>query len=84
MKIPRLFLNEKGLPERPWFKNQVYAPGAYTGYGAKPIAAVREYMDEKKWTEAEGQVPQVAEVISRVAAGINQAAEDLEKAVGKN
>jgi len=45
LRIPRLFLNEKGLPERPWFKNQIYAPGAYTGYGAKPIAAVREYMD---------------------------------------
>ena len=84
MKIPRLFLNEKGLPERPWFKNQVYAPGAYTGYGAKPIAAVREYMDEKKWTEADRQVPQVAEIITRVAAGINQAADDLEKAVGTN
>jgi N-acetylated-alpha-linked acidic dipeptidase len=83
-KISRSFLNEKGLPGRPWFKNQVYAPGAYTGYGAKPIAAVREYMDEKKWTEADGQVPQVAEVIVRVAAGINQAADDLEKAVGKN
>jgi N-acetylated-alpha-linked acidic dipeptidase len=41
LKISRLFLNEKGLPERPWFKNQIYAPGAYTGYGAKPIAAVR-------------------------------------------
>jgi len=26
-----------------WFKHQVYAPGAYMGYGAKPIAAVREY-----------------------------------------
>ena len=63
LKVPRLFLNEKGLPERPWFKNQIYAPGAYTGYGAKPIAAVREYMDEKKWKEAEEQVPGVAKVI---------------------
>ena len=83
-KISRSFLNEKGLPGRPWFKNQVYAPGAYTGYGAKPIAAVREYMDEKKWTEADRQVPQVAEIITRVAAGINQAADDLETAVGTN
>src|SRR5271170_77119 len=31
LRISRLFLNEKGLPERPWFKNQIYAPGAYTG-----------------------------------------------------
>jgi len=25
-----------------------YAPGAYRGYGSKPIPAVREYMDAKK------------------------------------
>jgi N-acetylated-alpha-linked acidic dipeptidase len=80
-RVPRLFLNEKGLPERPWFKNQIYAPGAYTGYGAKPIAAVREYMDEKKWAEAEGQVPQVAQVILNVAAGIEKAAQDFETAM---
>ena len=83
LRIPRLFLNEKGLPERPWFKNQIYAPGAYTGYGAKPIAAVREYMDEKKWKEAEAQVPQVAEVVERVAAGIDGAADALERAASQ-
>jgi N-acetylated-alpha-linked acidic dipeptidase len=81
--ISRLFLNEKGLPERPWFKNQIYAPGAYTGYGAKPIAAVREYMDEKKWKEADEQIPMVADVIDHVATGIDQAAADLESALGK-
>ena len=75
-----MFLNEKGLPERPWFKNQIYAPGAYTGYGAKPVAAVREYMDEKKWKEADAQIPMVSQVIDNVAAGINKAAEDLEAA----
>ena len=83
LRVPRLFLNQKGLPERPWFKNQIYAPGAYTGYGAKPIAAVREYMDEKKWIEAEGQVPQVAQVIENVAAGIGKAADDLEAALAQ-
>jgi N-acetylated-alpha-linked acidic dipeptidase len=83
LRIPRLFLNEKGLPERPWFKNQVYAPGAYTGYGAKPIAAVREYMDQKKWKEAEGQVPQVAQVMENVAAGIGKAADALEEALAR-
>jgi N-acetylated-alpha-linked acidic dipeptidase len=83
LRVPRLFLNQKGLPGRPWFKNQIYAPGAYTGYGAKPIAAVREYMDEKKWIEAEGQVPQVAQVIENVAVGIGKAADDLEAALAQ-
>jgi N-acetylated-alpha-linked acidic dipeptidase len=83
LRIPRLFLDEKGLPERPWFKNQVYAPGAYTGYGAKPMAAVREYMDAKKWNEADAQIPRIAQVIGNVAAGIEQVAVDLEAAVGR-
>ncbi len=80
LHVSRLFLNEKGLPDRPWFKNQVYAPGAYTGYGAKPIAAVREYMDEKKWSDAEAQIPMVAAVLVKVAGGIDKAAADLEAA----
>jgi N-acetylated-alpha-linked acidic dipeptidase len=83
IRVPRLFLNEKGLPERPWFKNQIYAPGAYTGYGAKPIAAVREYMDEKKWKEADAQIPGVAQVIENAAAGISKAADELESAVSQ-
>ena len=74
-------MNDKGLPERPWFKNQIYAPGAYTGYGAKPVAAVREYMDEKKWSEADAQIPMVAHVIENIAAGITKAADDLDAAV---
>ena len=81
VQIQRLFLNQRGLPQRPWFKHQVYAPGAYTGYGAKPVAAIREYMDQKKWREAESQVPMVSEVLARAAAGIDQAAQVLEQAV---
>jgi N-acetylated-alpha-linked acidic dipeptidase len=81
MQISRMFLNDAGLPERPWFKNQIYAPGAYTGYDARPIAAVREYMDEKKFVEANGQIPQVSEAILRASAGIAKAAGDLDRAV---
>ena len=83
IQIQRTFLAEKGLPERPWFKHQVYAPGAYTGYGAKPIAAVREYMDQEKWKEADAQVPMVGQVLENVAGAIGKAADDLEKAVGQ-
>jgi hypothetical protein len=41
-------------------------------------------MDEKKWKEAEGQVPQVAEVIENVARGIGRAAGDLEQSAQKH
>jgi N-acetylated-alpha-linked acidic dipeptidase len=80
LKVQRAFLTERGLPERPWFKNQVYAPGAYTGYGAKPLAAVREYMDAKKWAEADAEVPGLGKVLDNAAAAIGKAADDLEAA----
>jgi N-acetylated-alpha-linked acidic dipeptidase len=85
MRIQKAFLTERGLPERPWFKHQVYAPGAYTGYGAKPIAAVREYMDQKKWKEADQEVPGIGAVLERVSVAVEKAASDLEKdqAAGK-
>jgi N-acetylated-alpha-linked acidic dipeptidase len=79
MQVQRTFLNEQGLPERPWFKNQIYAPGAYTGYGAKPIAAVREYMDAKRWNDADGQIPAVAGVMQHIAESIQKAATDLDQ-----
>ena len=80
IKVQRAFLTERGLPERPWFKHQVYAPGAYTGYGAKPLAAVREYVDAKEWAKADAQVPGVAKVLEDVAAAIGKAADELEAA----
>ena len=81
LRVSRLFLNPKGLPGRPWFKHQLYAPGAYSGYDAQPAAAVREYMEQKKWREAESQVPMVADAIQAAAAGVDQVARDLEAAV---
>jgi hypothetical protein len=36
-------------------------------------------MDEKKWAEAEAEVPGVAKVFSEVAAAIDKAADDLTK-----
>ncbi len=81
MGVSRLFLDEQGLPERPWFKNMVYAPGAYTGYEASPLAAVREYMDSKQWQEADAQVPRIARSVSNAAAGVAEAAATLEQAL---
>jgi hypothetical protein len=40
-------------------------------------------MDEKKWKEAEAQVPQVAQIIENVAAGIDKAASDFESAMAQ-
>ncbi|HLJ28713.1 MAG TPA: transferrin receptor-like dimerization domain-containing protein [Candidatus Angelobacter sp.] len=82
-KTERLFLSEKGLPGRPWFKHQIYAPGAYTGYAVKTIPAVREALEQSKWTEAEQGVTTVGEILQREATQINQAASELERLSGK-
>jgi N-acetylated-alpha-linked acidic dipeptidase len=61
-----------GLPHRPWFKNMIYAPGAYTGYEAKPLPGVLEAMDRKDWAEAQSQVPREAEALVRETKIVDQ------------
>jgi N-acetylated-alpha-linked acidic dipeptidase len=76
----RRFILDQGLPNRPWFKHQLYAPGFYTGYGVKTIPAVREAIEQKQWTDAEAAIGRVGKVLQDEAALINQAAQALEGA----
>lgn len=80
----RQYLNPQGLPERPWFKHMIYAPGAYTGYGVKTIPAVHEPMDAKNWAAAEAGVPMAAKAIEDEAKLVDQAADTVEKLAGEN
>jgi N-acetylated-alpha-linked acidic dipeptidase len=52
----RALLGEPGLPGRPWYRHMIYAPGLYTGYGAKTLPAVREAVEERHWTDVPGAV----------------------------
>jgi N-acetylated-alpha-linked acidic dipeptidase len=82
LEAERGFLDENGLPERPWFKNQIYAPGAYTGYGVKTIPAVRESIEQKKWSNAEQGSQTVGRVLEHEAELIEEAAKQLEGMAG--
>jgi N-acetylated-alpha-linked acidic dipeptidase len=46
------FLEQRGLPGRPWFRHQIYAPGFYTGYGVKTLPGVREAIEKGDVEEA--------------------------------
>jgi N-acetylated-alpha-linked acidic dipeptidase len=81
MKSGPALTDEAGLPARPWFKNQIYAPGAYTGYEAKPLPGVLEALDRKNWKESESQIPREAEALDRETKIIDAAAAALEGAV---
>ena len=72
----------EGLPGRFWYKHELYAPGAYTGYAAKAIPAVRENLEQKKWAEAEQAASRVAKVLQDESALIATATAKL-GAVGK-
>lgn len=70
-----------GLPRRPWYRHEIYAPGYYTGYGAKTIPGVREAIEEKHWDEAEAQIGVAAKALRDEASVIDSAAAELEQAV---
>jgi N-acetylated-alpha-linked acidic dipeptidase len=68
MHAEQLLTRNEGLPRRPWFRHQIYAPGFYTGYGVKTIPGVREAIEQKQWTEANQQIEIAAKVIEDYAA----------------
>ncbi len=76
--IEHALTNPAGLPGRPWYVHQVYAPGIYTGYGVKTLPAVREAIEQRQWKEAETQIGVVAEVLHHAAAAIDRATGALE------
>lgn len=76
----RDLLSEAGLPGRPWYKHQLYAPGIYTGYGVKTIPGVREAIEQKNWSQATEEIGIVAGVLQKEADSINAAASTLESA----
>ncbi len=75
----RKLTSDQGLPGRPWFKNLIYAPGQYTGYGVKTMPGIREAIEQKKWKEADEQMVRVAAVLQDEANLIDAAATMLEK-----
>ncbi len=70
----RRLLSEAGLPRRPWFRHQIYAPGYYTGYGVKTLPGVREAIEQRNWSEATEQVKMIVTALDALSNQIRQAA----------
>ena len=73
----RKLTNSEGLPNRPWFKHQLYAPGFYTGYAVKTVPAVREAIESKQWKLADDSIVIVSRLLEDEAALISSAAKKL-------
>jgi N-acetylated-alpha-linked acidic dipeptidase len=68
----RQLLVPEGLPERPWFRHTIYAPGEFTGYAAVVVPSVTEAVDI-------GDVQAAQTQLDSVAAALSRASEVLEK-----
>ncbi|HZR22783.1 MAG TPA: transferrin receptor-like dimerization domain-containing protein [Vicinamibacterales bacterium] len=61
----RDLIEPAGLPDRPWYRHVIYAPGLYTGYGVKTIPGVREAVDAGNYTRAAEQATVVIRALRR-------------------
>jgi N-acetylated-alpha-linked acidic dipeptidase len=56
-----------GLPNRPWFRHAIYAPGQYTGYAAVVIPGVNEAIDKHDLERAKRQVELLTAALDRAS-----------------
>ncbi len=61
------FISEAGLPNRPWYRHTIYAPGEYTGYAAVVIPGVNEALSAKNTSLAAQQLTVLTEALTRAA-----------------
>jgi N-acetylated-alpha-linked acidic dipeptidase len=67
-------LNPAGLPQRPWFKHTIYAPGEFTGYAAVVIPGVNEAIDVPDVARAREQLAVLVQALNRSAVVLETAA----------
>jgi N-acetylated-alpha-linked acidic dipeptidase len=79
VQMERHLTSPGGLPRRPWFKHLIYAPGFYTGYGAKTLPGIREGIEASRYEEAEREIGRAAQALKAYAAGVDVVADDLEE-----
>jgi N-acetylated-alpha-linked acidic dipeptidase len=70
-----------GLPRRPWFRNLMYAPGFYTGYGVKTMPGIREAVEERRPDEAQVEAARVTAAVTRLADAVDRASEAVAAAL---
>ena len=79
-RTERTLLLPDGLPRREWYRNQIYAPGSFTGYGAKTLPGVREALESQRYDEANQQARRLAQVLHSMAVQIEDATRLLKQA----
>jgi N-acetylated-alpha-linked acidic dipeptidase len=60
-------LSDAGLPNRPWYRHTIYAPGEFTGYSVQVLPGVNEALDARDRNRAEQQLGVLALALDRAA-----------------
>ena len=66
-------LFESGLPNRPWYRHSIYAPGEYTGYSAVVLPGVNEAIDARNAGLAAQQLTALAQALDHASAVLSSA-----------
>lgn len=77
IRSERTLTRPEGLPNRSWYKHQIYAPGFYTGYGVKTLPGIREAVDAKNWPLAEQETHIVEQCLAQMNQVVIEAVGDL-------
>ncbi len=64
--------NPDGLPGRPWYRHQIYAPGFYTGYGVKTLPRVREAIEAEHYDDVDTEIAATAAVFDALNAHLER------------
>jgi N-acetylated-alpha-linked acidic dipeptidase len=84
LPLDQTLLLDAGLPGRPWYKNLLYAPGRFTGYGAKTMPGIREGIEDERFDDASKYIGLTADALKAYATELDQATAFLNGAPAVN
>ena len=67
------FISSAGLPDRPWYRHTIYAPGEFTGYSAVVIPGVNEAIDAHNRDLAAEQLTVLTQALDRATRALDSA-----------
>jgi len=72
-QVESAFLSPDGLPNRPWYKHTIYAPGEFTGYAAVVIPGVNEAIESKQSAVTSQQLAVLTKALDRASQTLDAA-----------
>lgn len=73
----RAWLQPAGLPQRPWYRHLLQAPGRKEGEDVAPLPGIGDALDAKDWAQARQEIALTAEAIRKATAILRQATAEL-------